>query len=62
MNKDVQRSIFNQGFSTKQGEYRGIGLYLINEIVKKGNGTIEVTSEEGEGTAFVILFELGDEE
>ena len=62
MNKDVQRSIFNQGFSTKQGEYRGIGLYLINEIVKKGNGTIEVTSKEGEGTTFVILFELGDEE
>ena len=62
MTPDVKRSVFNHGFSTKQGQYRGIGLYLIDEIVKKGKGSIEVTSEEGEGTTFVIIFELGDEE
>lgn len=61
MSEDVQQKIFENGFSTKEGEYRGIGLYLISEIVQKGNGTIEVTSEEGNGTTFVILFELGDE-
>ena len=30
--------IFENGFSTKQNENRGIGLFLIHEIVKKGNG------------------------
>ena len=61
MSEKVQANIFENGFSTKKGQYRGIGLYLIYEIVKKGNGSIEVTSKEGEGTTFVILFELGDE-
>jgi len=61
MSEEVQQKIFENGFSTKDGEYRGIGLYLISEIVKKGNGSVEVTSEEGNGTTFVILFELGDE-
>lgn len=59
--KDVIDKIFQNGFSTKQGSNRGIGLHLVHEIVKKGNGTIEVTSEEGRGTTFVLLFELGDE-
>ncbi|MEK4629394.1 MAG: sensor histidine kinase [Solibacillus sp.] len=50
--------IFENGFSTKQNENRGIGLFLINEIVKKGNGTIEIASEENKGTTFILTFEL----
>lgn len=61
MSEAVQRDMFRQGFSTKDGEYRGIGLFLIKEIVEKGNGTIEVSSKEGEGTTFVLTFELGDD-
>ena len=50
--------IFDNGFSTKAKENRGIGLYLIREIVQKGNGTIEITTELNKGTTFMITFEL----
>nr|WP_106779964.1 sensor histidine kinase [Lysinibacillus timonensis] len=58
MTEEVKAQIFENGYSTKARENRGIGLYLINEIVKKGNGTIEVISELNKGTTFLITFEL----
>ncbi|HWK24431.1 MAG TPA: sensor histidine kinase [Ureibacillus sp.] len=58
MPEEIQSRIFESGFSTKDKENRGIGLYLVNEIVKKGSGTIEVISEEGKGTTFIITFEI----
>ncbi|WP_253896170.1 sensor histidine kinase [Solibacillus sp. R5-41] len=54
---DVEK-IFENGFSTKHSENRGIGLYLIQEIITKGNGTIEIASEENKGTTFILTFEL----
>lgn len=62
MSEEAKKRIFENGYSTKAKENRGIGLYLIDEIVRKGRGTIEVTSEEGKGTSFLVLFELGDEQ
>ncbi|MFY0521372.1 ATP-binding protein [Lysinibacillus sp. UGB7] len=59
MTEDVQTRMFENGFSTKASENRGIGLHLIYEIVNKGNGEIEVKSEYMKGTSFLILFELG---
>lgn len=61
MSKEVQARMFENGFSTKASENRGIGLQLIFEIVRKGNGDVEVVSEFMEGTSFLILFELGEE-
>ncbi|RUL57158.1 ATP-binding protein [Lysinibacillus antri] len=58
MSDEVKAKIFENGFSTKAKENRGIGLYLVNEIVNKGNGTIEVISEQNKGTTFLITFEL----
>ncbi|MGM0875573.1 MAG: ATP-binding protein [Bacillota bacterium] len=54
--KDVEALIFNEGFSTKDGSNRGIGLFLIREIVAKANGTIQVESNPGKGTTFIITF------
>lgn len=56
--KEYLENIFENGFSTKQNANRGIGLFLINEIVKKGNGTIDITSEVNKGTTFILTFEF----
>jgi len=56
MTEEVKSQIFERGFSTKEKENRGIGLYLVKEIVKKGNGVIEVYSEPDKGTTFLISF------
>ncbi len=58
MSEETIHHIFKNGYSTKEKENRGLGLYLINEIVNKGNGTIEVTSEINKGTTFIITFEI----
>ncbi len=60
MSKEVQDRMFENGFSSKASENRGIGLHLVYEIVRKGNGDIEVVSEFMKGTSFLILFELGE--
>ncbi len=60
MTKEVQDRMFENGFSSKASENRGIGLHLVYEIVRKGNGDIEVISEFMKGTSFLILFELGE--
>ncbi|MGX9134628.1 ATP-binding protein [Rummeliibacillus sp. JY-2-4R] len=58
MSDEVKARIFDNGYSTKNNENHGIGLYLIQDIVKKLDGTIEVTSTVGEGTSIFVTFYL----
>ena len=53
---DIKEKIFQPFFTTKAaGEGTGLGLSLSYDIVTKGHGgTIEVNSNETEGTEFVI--------
>lgn len=56
--KEKQLRIFNRfegGHSSQRVEGLGLGLYIVREIIKGHNGTIEVQSEEGKGTKFTIL-------
>jgi signal transduction histidine kinase len=56
MSEEVKAKIFQPFFTTKPtGEGTGLGLSLAYDIVVKGHGgTLEVESEEGFGTTFMI--------
>lgn len=56
MTEEMIDRIFEDGYSTKKNENHGIGLYLIQDIVKKLDGTIDVTSTPGEGTSIYVTF------
>jgi signal transduction histidine kinase len=49
--------IFDPFFTTKkQGEGTGLGLNIVYRIITKYEGTIDVESQEGVGTTFIIRF------
>lgn len=58
MDHDVQQHMLERGFSSKQTEHRGLGLYLVDQIVKKGRGELSCQSQPGEGTSFLITFPM----
>lgn len=53
--QELIEHIFEKGISSK-GSNRGIGLFLIHELVEKYGGTIEIDTESGEGTCFTLTF------
>lgn len=52
--EDIKEKIFQPGYTTKESEGRGYGLYLVKRLVDKYNGKIQVVS--GEKTTFIISF------
>lgn len=58
--KEILPKIFQPFFTTKPtGEGTGLGLSLSYDIITKGNnGKIEVLSEEGKGTTFLVKLPL----
>ncbi len=54
------KRIFDPFFTTKQvGKGTGLGLWLVSTIIQKHHGTIEVQSEPGKGTEFIVTLPLG---
>ena len=54
---DQMGNVFESFFTTKKmGEGMGLGLPIIQGIVKDYNGTIDVESKPGRGTVFKIVF------
>jgi signal transduction histidine kinase len=53
---DVLPHIFEYAFTTKGDQGSGLGLSISKEIVEKYNGTIDVQSLVGKGTAFMLRF------
>ena len=52
---EIREKIFNLYYSTK-GKGSGIGLAMTYRVVQLHNGTIDFTSEAGEGTTFRLVF------
>ena len=52
---EIQEKMFIPFFSAKKGG-TGIGLSLSREIVKMHNGSLQVQTKVGEGSAFTVLF------
>ncbi len=56
---EIRKHIFDPFFTTKEvGEGMGIGLSLVYSTVKHHQGDIEVSSQPGQGTTFVIKLPL----
>lgn len=66
MNEDVLASLFNfethvSTKGTKNEKGTGLGLLICKEFVEKNNGKIDVESEVGKGTRFIITLPVCNE-
>ncbi|MDB9511019.1 ATP-binding protein [Kamptonema animale CS-326] len=59
MPPEIQENIFDPFFTTKSiGKGTGLGLAISYQIITKHHGTIEVNSQPGKGTEFVITLPI----
>lgn len=55
MPENVKQRIFEPFFTTKPvGKGTGLGLSIVYSIIENHKGTLEVNTEEGQGTTFII--------
>jgi two-component system NtrC family sensor kinase len=59
--REEQARLFDPFFSTKEGG-TGLGLSIVYSIVQKHDGQIDVESELGKGTSFILSLPLFQEE
>ncbi|MCW8109822.1 ATP-binding protein [Alteromonas ponticola] len=59
---DIRKRIFDPFVTTKRGQGgSGLGMHLVYNLVTQAlNGTISLSSEEGHGVEFVIVFPVTD--
>jgi PAS domain S-box-containing protein len=58
--KEIRSKVFEPFFTTKEvGKGTGLGLALVYEIVSKHGGLVELESEVGKGTTFVVSLPAG---
>jgi signal transduction histidine kinase len=58
MDQDTQRNIYEEFFSTKGSSGTGLGLAVVEKVVNRHGGRIEVTSAPGKGTCFTTIFQI----
>lgn len=55
---EEQQKIFEPVFVERSEDNPLLGLWISREIVQRHGGTLEMASEEGEGTSFILKFPL----
>ena len=56
ISKERKERIFDMYYrGTEQRSGSGTGLHIVMEVIRMLNGSIEVESEEGEGTRFCVI-------
>ena len=58
MDRETREKIFSLFFSSKGIRGTGLGLFIANKIADKHGGTINVVSEPGQGSRFVVQLPL----
>jgi signal transduction histidine kinase/CheY-like chemotaxis protein len=59
IDEEIRQKVFEPYFSTKEtGTNLGMGLYLVDKVIKEHNGFIECESEKGKGTKFTLYIPL----
>jgi len=58
MDETTQRKIFEEFFSTKGSGGTGLGLAVVDKVVNKHGGKIELRSTPKKGTQFRIIFKI----
>ncbi len=61
MSEEVKQHVFDPFFTTREAG-KGVGLWIVNSIVKDYHGTIQVQSTEGKGTTFRVLLPFSGQE
>ncbi len=57
MNQETKDRIFDPFFTSNLGKSTGLGMYIVhNLVVDQLEGTIEINSEENQGTLVSIRF------
>ena len=54
MSREIQDKILKGMFSTKGSKGTGLGLLVVQKILQEHQGKLEITSEEGKGSEFLI--------
>ncbi|MDI6615873.1 MAG: response regulator [Syntrophaceae bacterium] len=60
MTEEVKNRIFTAFFSTKGGKGTGLGLLVVQKLVYEHDGSIDIRSEEGKGSTFIVRLPYKD--
>jgi CheY-like chemotaxis protein len=60
MTEEVRRHCLEPFFSTKGERGTGLGLSMVIGIVQRHQGTLDIKSQSGEGTTFIISLPVAD--